>query len=87
MKKAHRPIPQSVKDLVREDFTSDVSWELVQQYINNTTKIRKSYNRKTKRLTDKITTLKACLAYLQKKRSQSLPNDKKFQEMTQDLED
>jgi hypothetical protein len=56
--------PRYIGDLRREDFTSDVSYQIVENYFHSSKRKRKVLNQKVKRLSDKIESLKSLLAYL-----------------------
>lgn len=56
--------PQSIEDLQREDFTSNKSWQIVCDYIQNSKKQHRILNKKMKRLGQKVKNLQSLLSYV-----------------------
>lgn len=58
--------PRYVGDLRREDFTSEISWKIVHEYVRTSKSQCKVLNQKIKRLNEKVESLKSLLNHLKK---------------------
>lgn len=56
-----------IGDLRREDFTSNISWNIVRNYLTDSRKKQKHLNQKIRMLNQKVKTLQALLNHLKQK--------------------
>ncbi|XP_058792243.1 uncharacterized protein LOC131664843 [Phymastichus coffea] len=64
---------KTIGDLSREDFISDETWDVVQNYIEENKKKQRALNQQIVRLNEKVASLKAVIEHVNKTRS--LPKD------------